>query len=682
MALGLDLKLSTRALLGGARTPSGPVTALALTAVPDQKVFQRAIAQTVGSVALAGTFSGGNPTNVEAQILTFPGNAIVKDWTVLGGATIAGGAWSGTLTGVAQGGPYYAKVRASNVPAVGSTGATNFYMGMVFILYGQSNMGGFISAGLTPPAAAAGTSFYDKTTGWGAVPAANGVREFLNAVKTASGVPCAAICGAITGSTIGFLADETPSGGAGQFYTQMAAAGVLDGEMCVFMQGEGNANTIPATSEISYKTAISDLHAKLCTHFSRTKAQFNFIQAGLTTYGGAAGADTDATWSTIRTAQFHAAQEQPNVYLSHSNMDGVRTDTYHLDPASQGRAGQRYAQTVKFLLGLGGGIAHFEITSGAVIDATHTNVTIAHSSGATDFTPVSAATGFEVSGDNGANWSAPTGTSRIDGSTIQLTHASLATNNQRKLRYQYGMLPNVSAPIKDNGALALPLTFTPDIISPTPLASLPLPTFIESRTLTGATQIQTASGIPIGAAAPLRYLIFGAVGVPGNGTLTVTPNVGSVVTATLIKRQGTVSIYGALLLADANTATTVSVSLDYGVNPFGNTLFDTWTVPSSDMTSTTPVGSNGVTTAAGSTVGSTPVATTSGGFIVAISRSDNTANSGTISGTETFAQRINVSAGIQQTAADASGVATNAASTVTTTYTAAGTIDLAAVSWR
>lgn len=554
---------------------------------------------------------------------------------------------------------------------------------LTFIFYGQSNMGGMFSAAASPPAASANTSFYDPTTGWGSVPGANGIREFMNAMVAATGVPCRAINGSVGGVPIEALLDESPGGLLDLFYDQMAAAGVTDADMCLFHQGEGNTNTVGPTSEATYKTAISDLHSKLATHLGLTKSQLPFVQASLTTYGGSPGANTDDTWSTIRTAQFRAAQEQPNVWFSHSNMDAVRTDVYHFDGASQGRAGKRYAQTAKFILGLGGGPAHFEITGATVVSDTVTRCTITHTNGATDFTPTTGITGAEASGDNGGSWVAATG-ARVNGTTIDFTHSSLVTTSQRKFRYQFGMAPDVSAPLKDNSTLALPLTFTPDIISPTPLSILPIPTPRGSVTLTGSGQIQTATSIPIGASTPSRYLMFSKVG-GGNsaGTvLTVTPNIGSAVIATLIRNQGNIKIFGALLPSDADDAVTVDVSIDYQGNPFNNTLFYTWSVPSGDVASTTPTGSNGSTTAA-ATVGSATVATTDGGFMIVAARSSNaSSNTAVISGTETFAERVDFSAGLQQTVADASDVATDAANAVSVTYTQSGTIDLALAAWR
>lgn len=681
-----------RGMGGGATPPPDPVggpTDFTLTDISSGRLFQRTKALTTGPVAASGTYTGPDPNAVELQVLKVSDNSVVKDWTTAS-ATIAGGNWSATVTGVPQGGSYYVKARPSNAVGLAQTGANPFYVGILIIMYGQSNMANMSITSASPPSAAAGTTYFSGSA-WGAVPAGNGVREFLNAVTTATGVPAAAINGSISGSTIEYLRDETASGGAGLFYAQMAAAGVTDGELCIFMQGEGNANTAPATSEASYKNSISDLHGKLAAHLGRTKAQFPFVQAGLTTYGGTPDSNTDDTWSTIRTAQFHAAQEQPNVYFSHSNMDGARQsgDVYHLDAASQGRQGKRFAQTVNSILLGTGGPAHFEITGAATVDGTHTNVTIAHSFGATDFTPTSGITGFQVSGDNGGTW-IPASGARIDASTIQLTHSSIATDNTRALRYQYGMLPDVSAPVKDNGANALPLTFTSDTIIPTPLATLPVPTLRTGTgmsQLTGNGQVQTASAIPIGPATARRLIILGTQGGNNNITsITFTPNVGSAVTATIVRAATSLAaIAYAVLGADADTATTVSISVDYGVNPFSGTRYSLWTVPSGDLSSPTPTGTGTIRNVSAASTIAVTLNTSAGGFMVGSVYAGTNPSSPnyTWSGTDTWTKRTdNNIGGTGGSNADASNVSTNAANSVSVALATTSTASLAVVAWR
>lgn len=676
-------------------------TSLALTDVPASGIFQRSAGQTTGPVAISGTYGGGSPTAVQGQVLKVSDNSVVLDWTNLTSASISGGAWSGKVPTVPQGGSYYLKVRAANATSVGATGSNGFYVGIVFALYGQSNMGGLTSVAASPPAASANTAFVSTSTHlWGAVPGANGIRELLNAVTASTGVPCGAINGSVTGAVISFLMDETPSGGLGQFYSAMTTAGVTDAEMVLWMHGEAAANTNPPTIAADYKANVSTLHGLMAAHFGRTKAQLPFVIEGLTTYGGTPGANTDDTWSRIRTALFEIPQEQPFTHFSHSNMDGVRApaDVYHLDGASQGRAGKRLAQTVKFLLGLGGGEAHFEITASAVIDATHTDITVAHSSGATDISPASGITGFDVTGDNGATWITATG-ARQSASVVRLTHASIATDSRRKARYQYGMLPDVSAPVADNSTLALPLTYTRDELMPTPLSVVPVLSYRFSNSLVGSGTSQTMTGVPIGPAAIRRMIVLsleGTGGISSGISMTVTPNVGTVKSATQTKPQGGsngVSIWQAVLDADADTATQIDVAVTYVSNPFGGNRLGVWTIPSGDLVSTTATGTGGASSAVGTgatTVNAT-VNASAGGVILAVSRSTHVAGTDSAaisSGSgETFAQRQARDNTFNTVIADASQVAANAASSVTATYTngasgAGEVLTIALAAWR
>jgi len=555
------------------------------------------------------------------------------------------------------------------------------------LFYGQSNMNNMVSLSTgSAPAAAAGTTYFDDINlVWGAVPAADGLRNVLNALTVASGVPWRGINGSINATTIEYLMDTTPvTGGLGLFATKLALAGVTSADLALWMQGEGNANTASVTQARDYVTNLDTLHGSLATIVNRTKASLPFLVGGLTTYGDTDAPNTDETWWTIRKAHLDSAA-LTNVYFSHSNMDGARTggDPYHLNATSQARNGARFGQTLKAVLGFGGTAAHWEMSGGATIDATHTNISLSLIGTATDFTPTSSITGFEVTGNNGATWVTATG-ARSNATTIQLTHASLATTNLRKVRYQYGMLPDVSAPVKDNSALALPLTYTGDNITPTPVSTIPRPDYWGNafdNSQTGTTQAN--SGIPIGPAAARRLVIVGLCGPTVDiSSVTITPNVGTAKSATVISKPANARAYlvYALLDADADTATTITVSVTYISNPFARTQMDVWAIVSGQLSSTTPVDTKTALVLA-NTVGSLNIATSAAGCVIAICSDSTAAQNGVISGAETYAQRRFLGL-IACVAADSSNNSASGSSAVTATYPSSGDISIAAASWR
>lgn len=558
------------------------------------------------------------------------------------------------------------------------------------LFYGQSNMNGMMALGTgSPPAAQPGTLYFDDINlVWGPVPAADGLRNVLNALTLASGTPWRGINGSVNATGIEYLMDTTPvTGGLGVFQTKLTQAGVLTANLICWMQGEGNTNESPPMQARDYITDLDTMHGNLATMMGKTRTGLPLVVAGLTTYGAIDVNDTDWSWWTIRRALFDAGSQISATTFSHSNMDGVRqvSDPYHLDATSQARNGARFAQTVKSVLGFGGTSAHWEATGGTTVDATHTNISLGLIGTATDFTPVSGITGFDVTGNNGATWTAVTG-ARVNATTIQLTHASLSTTNARKVRYQYGMLPDVSAPVLDNSALALPLTFTRDEITPTALSTIPRPDYWGSAYDNNQSGItQTNAGIPIGPAVARRLVIVGLAGATVTySSVTITPNIGTVKTATLVQGPAgnAAALAYALLDADGDTATTVTVSVTYSSSPFSRTQMEVWAIPSGQLSSTTPTATQAPALTAAATSATLNIATSAAGVVIAMSRTTGSTTGVAISGTESYANRHTPIAFIPSIAADSCNDASNASSTVTATYNASGDITLVAAAWR
>lgn len=569
---------------------------------------------------------------------------------------------------------------------------------LLFVLYGQSNMAGFSDPALANsvgvPAALPGTAFYDGSS-ITTVPAANGVRECLNAILLGSGTRCLALNGSVAGSNITGL-----SKGSAPYIALMAQVNAViqpyDRVFILWDQGEAEADGAPHPDENAIKALISQLHGDMATDMGRTKATCPFIMSGLGTTSATDGAldngTTDGAWQTMKNAIYNCSLEQPFNHFSHSNIDLVRTDIYHYDGVNQGKQGKRFAQTVKSILGVSVGEAHFQISSAATVDATHINVDVVHSAG-TDFSPASGGNGWETTNNNGANWNAATSV-RVNATRAQLTCSTLSGTSADKLRYGWGMLPpNASgvnpptAPMLDNSVSAAPLTPTTWDIQPTPLSVRPVPTPRYAIVLTGAGQVQTAVGLPLGPPPPgggQRFLIFSTTGIAGlNGAITVTPDVGSVVTAAApVKRQGNVQVHQVTLGADANAATKVNFSIDYGSPPFGGGMVQMYTVPLSDLLSTTPTGSNGA-----SIVGNVAITATvnvaAGGFIIqATKASAQYSTAAVLSGDNAYAKRFENGAPFHGYFADASNCSASAVSSATGTFPISENIDMVLVSWR
>lgn len=444
---------------------------------------------------------------------------------------------------------------------------------------------------------------------------------------------------------------------------------------------------------------MSQLHADIVADLGTTKAACPLVRCSLAnTTDTGTGSGSDAAWDFMEGVLIRCGSggtQIPNVYYSHSNRDAALAsgDQIHIDGTSLGRSGKRFAKTVTSLLASTTAFPSWHIASAATVDATHTDITFQHGLGS-DFTPTSNPSGFDLSGDNGGSWAAATAGARQSATVLRLTHASLATTSARKLRYQYGRNPDASAPVLDNSSLALPLDNSGGNIAPTPLASLPTPTWSTSSGMaSSAAQTQSLAAISIGAAAARCMVIVKYSGSTNlqPTTITVTPDVGTAKTATQVnyisgRGASCAGIAWCVLDADADTATSVTVTLAHPSSPFGTRRIDVYYLPSADLSSTTPVDSK---TAKDDTTGNTVLSinlnTSAGGFYIVGGASDNlSANTGSLSATgEKPTRRVSSGAnGAVHVTGDASGVTVQAPDTITQTFTAAGHMAFVGVSWR
>lgn len=672
-----------------------PTTAITLTDVASGRVFQRSTNTTDGPITLSGTYAGGQPTGIQAQVLNLA-NGTVLDWTSGTCSVLSGANWTCSFAGVPIGpvgtgsagskvisDSYHVKVRPSNATAVTATGSNQFYMGGILALYGQSNM--VRCTGTTassPPAAAAGTSFFNGSA-WVAVPAFNCVRQILNSLVAQDGLPRAALNGSIDSQPIATLLKGNGSGYYEAFLAQIVAAGG-DAEFILWDQGQGDA--IELTLEATYRIKQSQLHADIVADIGRTKAQAPFLISNIATYGAGAPA-TDTSWNKIQAALGNSAALNASTYVSHWPMDAVYTDTVHYDAASQTKEGTRFARSITTLLGSTTGMPHWEVASAASTSTTTTTVTVAFATGigATDFTPSGGTniTGFEVSGDNGFTWVTATAL-RATSTTIALTHSAVTTGSPRLVRYLYGLQPVVTGLVLDNSTLTLPLSPTAYPVRPTPaVAVTPVPSYWDGAF--GGTAI--TGSLPsryIGPATASNKILLIGFNVNSSDRLTsmtITPNSGSAGTATRLT-QGASDILTAWYQYEVSgAATTVDISYIFSSTPFGNPFIALWSVPKNDLSSTTPVGFASNNSASAPTL-SVSVPTSSGGFILAIGQSFAGGASSFAGSTETIGARYEFFAGARYLGGDTSGTASSGGSTVQMTGSGANIMGISAVSFR
>ena len=548
-----------------------------------------------------------------------------------------------------------------------------------FIGYGQSNWLFHVSNQVDRPAANTDTLQWDETTSQWITPVGNGVRTFLNAMQVATGRVCRLVSGGQGGVTISALQKGT------QNYTDLMARITASGinPFCIlFHHGEGNANAASPDGP-AYAAAMDTLHGSIVGDIGKTKSNCPLVLSSLATVTDVSVTAPDSSWQTIKDVQALVNATYPNIHYSHSNNEAVLVDTIHYTGASYGRSGERYARTVEFLQGTVSTRPRWFATAAERVSTTTTRITVVHEMGS-DFTPTTGITGFDVTGNNGVDWETSTG-ARESATTILLTHVDLGTT-ERRIRYQFGKNSDISAPVRDNSAIAVPLNFTTSDLIAAGAAVLPTITYSNSLTSSSSGAVQTHASsftVPGGSEALLAL-----IGVTSNGGIFSSLSVNAQpsntdVTATLVETHSTSNPRAYICQALLPSGTTsVTVTATYTANPFTGSRFHVSTIPVASLTSTTAVGTGKANTNAVTDV-TASLPTSAGGVVFAVGAQNSVSGSGAITGDEAYATRNSaVNVGQISVVADASGNVADATSSITLTITATNNTTLVAASWR
>lgn len=558
------------------------------------------------------------------------------------------------------------------------------YIGVVFD--GQSNALGHMTQSASPPSAAEGTAMWDNnTSAWVAMPAANGARELANAVATLCAKPVRIVYGGQTATPILGLSKGT------QPYTDLmariAASGLVPHYFC-WHQGEGDAGG--GTSEATYHSRFSQLHADFVADIGKTKAQCPAIVSGLgpCTAAENSGYGSNVQWTEIQRALIKIEGALANAYYSHSNIDWTLTDNVHGDGASLGRSGARYGRTIAFLRGNVATRPNPKATAAARVDTTHTDITVTHAMGSDITSTPPDFTGFDI--NNGGAWEAASG-ARQSASVVRLTHSDLGTA-ARNVRNNYGLNPDRTKILKDTSALVNPILHTTTDLVASGAAALPVWTYVGGG-VSGSGAVYTFA-TALGITSANTILAIGVSGSAGAiSSVTVTPDAGAVKTAAVVVNGhgGTApaaSIYQTPALDDG--ATSVTLTVTFAATQFSGVRIFVWRESASNFNSTT--GAGATARAAATTTVTAAVSAASGGTAIALGVQ---AYSGTAQALNTAASEAPLDAlnagerydavvsGMSFAAYDTANIAADNAST-DVVLTSQGTQDIrvAAATWR
>jgi len=470
-------------------TPT-PTPIIAVDDFANYRVFQRDISGTLKSVTISGTYSNMNWNRVEARVLRHGNNTAVVDWTTID-STLGGGTFSGNLT-VPQGGWYNVEIRAldGTGSVIGSSRGTNKWgVGMIILCIGQSNMSGNGQAPFTATTSDLAVNYgnagrweqladpYDDDSPLGAVDNDNTtaggsmIPALANSLLQTFDFPIAFVPSAKGGSNLyAQWAYRNPTNHYdtttlyGQSITKARSVGGV--ELIIMHQGEADTNDhrTEAQYEADFATMIGNYREDLYTTIPIFICQLGTIDLEGNTR-------TDADVVAVRNAQ-HDLDNSVSIFMSATAMDQPRLDDVHYTCQGLDVIGGRVAQAIKYYLGAAWYYRGPAITSAFFADGNRNTVDIQIGHwGGNDITPVSGITGFSLL----SNESPVTVTSaiRMSADRIRLTLASpIPEGATVKLRYLWGSDPDISALVKDNSSLALPLENTTEDIRVT---NMPLP---------------------------------------------------------------------------------------------------------------------------------------------------------------------------------------------------------------
>lgn len=415
-------------------------------------VYQRV--GTSKAVPVSGASTAPAGTVIEARAVDATTLEAVQPWAAVG-TVDANGAYAGTLS-VPQGKWYRRQVRIANATTGFATETNTFGIGIYIAQIGQSNMVGLKNNGyqqpLGDPAAyeyksdgvlqrvgnindkiAPNTLFANggySTYSYGGTKS-DGYVFVANLVAQQTGLPVVVINMAVIGSQISSwhpkAAGATKDTNWDIFAKALASIGG-DCEFALWLQGESNSGTAPATYRASLNLLPGQFHAMTGRNPSTFK--FGVVSLGPVSITSSYSGGNETNFGRMRALQVDFANTTPGVFFAASAHDfafAATGDGVHMGGQVQTHLGRRYAKSILAQLGIGTSAAGPRIAS-AVLDGATLRCTVAHTGGTslrdgTGSTAGTALGGFQL-WDGGGVEVPVTGSAITGDSTFELYLAS------------------------------------------------------------------------------------------------------------------------------------------------------------------------------------------------------------------------------------------------------------------
>ena len=415
---------------------SSPITITGGELVSD-RIYQRV--GTTKAISLAGTYSGGTPTQLQARPVVATTLAAVSGygWQNL---TASGGTFSGTVT-VPQGGWYLWQVQDTGTGATW-TSSNRFGVGILIAMLGRSNMALSLQQNTTtalsvplPPGERWTTVGYNDTShspiyrryagnGWQPLHAndtgaptttqesqgsgrGDAPRLLATALQsTLPGIPVGLLEYPVSGTPMAYWLPDGSGGIWNQFVSTTRNSGnnqaygiggpevQNDHEMALWLHGEDEGNLSTAT----YFTGLNAVWNALLTLTGRTTANYKF---GMTIVGPDQTTGNDMAGIRQGQLNFVSTNASNGVFLAANFADAdLAGDAVHPPAPERIRLFRRYANAIAYQFGAASFGSEGPKISGATVNRSTgvIQVSVTHSGGTALRTADGGTTGTSIGG--------------------------------------------------------------------------------------------------------------------------------------------------------------------------------------------------------------------------------------------------------------------------------------------
>lgn len=469
-----------------AKTVAAAVTAVTVVSPDNERIFQRI--GTSATVGLSGTCTGEAPASIQYRLMSRDGLTEIKTWADIGATFPAGGSWAATPS-IPQGAQKY-RIQVRSVRTNATVIATSdlafnaFGVGDLIGMIGSSSANSWSYSSSTGTFDDARASMYSGGV-WNV-----GSRTYASVMATYIAQQLGVVIGTIAAGVGGTsIVDWARTNRLNCFSGFTDTVTALGGKLAGVFSSVGSNDAAyggSVTSKAAHLENLNLLFSKIRSHTGQ--ANLPMLIGGYnrrTAFGGPmdqAQFDIQSNW--VREAEKDAAdQSGANIYyvqvLDYELTDGIHLTSY---TGMTNRMGYVWAEAMQGRRRNGPRITSFSFSgSDLFVDVEHSN--------GNDLTPSTNGSGFSLTDASGTP--ALVSTARVSATRYRATF-DRALVAPVSAKFLAGSAPSMTAPIYDNGTMALPMMLETEMAT-TAAAAEPVTPTVTSVTVSPGTATDSAT---------------------------------------------------------------------------------------------------------------------------------------------------------------------------------------------